>query len=104
MSFTNGDISRIPISKEIFKEEIATLAKENISISKLDWDAHETSWDFEANPLVALCNKFINEGRAAKSYRIENFVKEFEVQWEGLFNKLHGNVESPVHRDIRFAR
>ena len=93
LSFTNGDISRIPISKEIFKEEIATLAKENISISKLDWDAHETSWDFEANPLVALCNKFINEGRAAKSYRIENFVKEFEVQWEGLFNKLHGNEE-----------
>lgn len=29
-------------------------AKQNISISKLDWDAHETSWDFAENPLVAI--------------------------------------------------
>ena len=28
--------------------------KENVSLSKLDWDAHETSWDFAENPLVAI--------------------------------------------------
>ena len=34
--------------------QIDTLVSQNISISKSDWDAHETSWDFEENELVRL--------------------------------------------------
>ena len=67
--------------------------KQNIHISQLDWDSHETSWDFEANPLVAECNQFRNDGCEATSYRIENFVKEFEEQWEALFYQLKDNEE-----------
>ena len=33
-------------------DEIETLASENISIAKADWDAFETSFNFECNPLV----------------------------------------------------
>ena len=93
LSFTNGDISRIPISNDIFNNDISSIVKENISISKLDWDSHETSWDFESNPLVALCNQYKQEGCYASSYRIENFVKEFEEQWEGRFYQLKDNEE-----------
>jgi hypothetical protein len=96
LHFTPGNLLNLPYSNEGVKpheEWISGIVSNNINIARKDWDAHETSWDFEANPLVALCNKFINEGCAAKSYRVENFVKEFEVQWEGLFNDLHGNEE-----------
>lgn len=35
-------------------EEVITIAKSNVSISTLDWDAHETSWDFQNNEIVSL--------------------------------------------------
>lgn len=39
-----------------FKNEsmILDIVHQNISISRLDWDAHETSWDFRQNELIAL--------------------------------------------------
>ena len=67
--------------------------QQNILISKTDWDSHETSWDFEANPLVALCNQYTQDGCGATSYRLENFVKDFEAEWEEKFNQLHQNEE-----------
>ena len=61
-------VSTTPIkynSNEIIEE----LVSQNISISKQDWDAHETSWDFQRNELLAIggavshCtnNKSLNE-------------------------------------------
>ena len=86
--FKPGNFLDLPFHKTSIKED---LVKNNISISKLDWDSHETSWDFEANPLVVQCNQFRNEGCGATSYRIENFVKEFEEQWEHRFYQLQEN-------------
>lgn len=53
MSFTNYDIERIPYihDKERMKE-VALLVDQNISISRADWDAFETSWDFARHPLL----------------------------------------------------
>lgn len=50
------DIANLPYSKEISRKSylIDSIVSQNISISKLDWDAHETSWDFAENPLVAI--------------------------------------------------
>ena len=69
------------------------IVKQNIEISRTDWNAHETSWDYEANSLVALCDQFRKEGCGATSYRIESFVKDFETLWEERFNQLHDNEE-----------
>ena len=85
------------------------VVKQNIHISQLDWDAHETSWDFEANPLVALRNekmsriiklkntekeKFENSQILDnKKYRLEDLVEEFETQWTERFMQLHENEE-----------
>lgn len=53
MSFTNGDLVRIPvIDNNSSKEKIESLVDNNISLSKSDWDSFETSWDFEEHPLV----------------------------------------------------
>lgn len=53
MSFTNGDLERLPIVyNEDYAEEIEKLVKENIIISNEDWDSHEISWSFTAHPLM----------------------------------------------------
>lgn len=53
MSFTNGDIERIPyLYSEKWKEKIDEIVRQNISISKNDWDSFETSWDFKKHPLI----------------------------------------------------
>ena len=87
-----GDIGKIPAlnNTEAFLD---SFVDQNICISKEDWDAHETSWEFDANPLVALCNQYMGEGCQAVSYRIENFVNEFETLWESFFEELHRNEE-----------
>lgn len=38
--------------KEINDDCIIILCKENIDVSKTDWDSFETSWDFKRHPLV----------------------------------------------------
>ena len=88
-----NDILNIPLAKSDSDSKlfVMNLAQSCVDISKLDWDSHETSWDFEANPLVAQCNQFRNEGCGATSYRIENFVKEFEEIWERRFYQLQKN-------------
>ena len=53
INFQTGDISRIPVIKDDGKKStIDNLVEENISLSKIDWDSFETSWDFERHPLV----------------------------------------------------
>ena len=51
MSFTNGDLVRIPIEAEN-TNIVEQYVDENIDASKRDWDSYETSWDFKRNPLV----------------------------------------------------
>ena len=47
------DVARLPIIEdESKKSQIEELVKENIALSKADWDSFETSWDFEGHPLI----------------------------------------------------
>lgn len=64
-----------------------------ISISKQDWDSHETSWDFEENPLLSYINKEIAEGETGKSYKIESLYNLYTTDWEERFMQLHANEE-----------
>lgn len=47
-----GNVAVLPYLKANDSNWETTLAKDCISISKQDWDAHETSWDFQTNPLL----------------------------------------------------
>ena len=52
-NFESGHMEKIPIREEVFgRTEIRNLVEDVIDISKLDWDAFETSWDFEEHPMV----------------------------------------------------
>ena len=87
--FKPGNVASLP-----FKQlPDVGLVQQNINISKLDWDSHETSWDFEANPLVALRNEKVAQGNLESSFRLSDFVEEFETQWTERFMQLHQNEE-----------
>ncbi|HDQ70546.1 MAG TPA: BREX-1 system adenine-specific DNA-methyltransferase PglX [Chloroflexi bacterium] len=51
LSFTSGDIAKIPF---YFDENVFhnLCTEECVAISKHDWDAYETSWDFTTLPLL----------------------------------------------------
>ena len=53
INFQAGDIANLPVAVNKEKQPIIEkLVKENIALSKADWDSFETSWDFEGHSLV----------------------------------------------------
>ena len=92
MNFKCGVIKNLP-DLRCDNEDIEKLTKLSISISKLDWDSHETSWDFEANPLVVLRNETVTSGNLDSSFKLSTFVEQFKTIGEERLNKLHQNEE-----------
>lgn len=90
LDYHEGPIGRLPYI-EINNSVLDSIVRQNIALSKQDWDAHETSWDFAENPLVALANEQVKE--AGKSVRMEDLVAEFEADWTEKFLQLHANEE-----------
>ena len=85
MSFTNGDLERIPyLYSEIHREQVEKLVKENILISKKDWDSSESSWDFQKNFIV----KYKEE-----STKIESIYKKCIEVLDSQFTLLKANEE-----------
>ena len=92
INFKCGVVKTLPNLSLVSQEHtnkvalIEDITKENIQISKQDWDAHETSWDFEENELV----RMLKEGRATD---LETAVEAYKEEWEEKFNQLHDNEE-----------
>ena len=111
INYSSGVIQKAPLPGK--NDKAIPLAKSNISISKQDWDAHETSWDFQRNELLT-----IDEATYADNiqYQIEKHEKEtgekicidpaapelgslawrmeqYKLKWEKLFMQLHTNEE-----------
>lgn len=51
--YETGYVGQIPIL-EYNENKVAIMGEQNIMISKIDWDSHETSWDFQQNELISL--------------------------------------------------
>lgn len=51
LDFKPGGIGLTPIPVMV-PEETSRITKENIDISKIDWDSRECSWDFRRSPLL----------------------------------------------------
>lgn len=107
-----SDIGSIPIHSNINGID-ESLILQNISISKTDWDAHETSWDFQCNELLSInSDAYIDN----INYEIEKHFKEkgehicidpaapqldslewrmeqYKTKWERNFMRLHKNEE-----------
>ena len=53
LNYGAGSIANIPVVfDELYSQNIEQIAEENVELSKTDWDAFETSWDFKKHPLV----------------------------------------------------
>ena len=87
LDYHEGPMGRIPYI-QIQNSEIDSLVSQNISISKSDWDAHETSWDFQENELVRL-SKEQGEG----SHRLSDLMDAYREHWTEQFLQLHANEE-----------
>lgn len=83
LNITADDLLNVPI---IIKHDdiVEDLVNSNISISKQDWDAHETSWEFETNPLLAIDNK---------PGSLKERVEQYKQEWERKFRQLYANEE-----------
>ncbi|MGE0015829.1 MAG: BREX-1 system adenine-specific DNA-methyltransferase PglX [Bacteroides sp.] len=102
-----GDVARTPyleIANSITKQRIEALTEENISISKQDWDAHETSWDFQTSPLfdamlgdIGISKSQFYHSRmiaeANKGVLLAEVCKTYSEQCQTLFMQLHTNEE-----------
>jgi hypothetical protein len=104
-----GEIGNMPCCDNPC-ENIEEVAKDNISISKYDWDSHETSWDFKRNPLwEQQLEVFVDELSDTmpdltvddiEDYHAPDLLQPLSVlvancesKWEDLFYKLHSNEE-----------
>lgn len=89
-----GDVANIPVIYNKEQEKIITkIVKDNISISKADWDYFENSWDFKCHPLISV----ISRNKAFFDNATDIDLAECYTCWENecneRFNQLKANEE-----------
>lgn len=117
LNFQPGDVGHIAYSEKlkdiVVQDIISAIVSENISISRSDWDAHETSWDFQRNELLSIDTDTYMENI---NYEIEKHFEEtgehidlspaapqlgslewrmeqYKTKWKRKFMQLHKNEE-----------
>lgn len=112
VNFPPGYLESLPLiytSNELIEKQVQT----NVYLSKSDWDAHETSWDFQRNELLSIDISTYTENI---DYKIEKHFEEtgehislspaapqlgslewcmeqYKTKWERKFMQLHKNEE-----------
>ncbi len=98
INVTKSDVGAIPYVYNN-KAIIETLSSDCIKISRLDWDAHETSWDFKENELIRILKSdliphlSINGERQPNSEELSFVLDQYKLVWADKFNQLHDNEE-----------
>ena len=112
LDYHEGPMGRIPYM-DIEDSNLSDLVETNIAISKSDWDAHETSWDFQRNELLSIdtstymenidykkekhfeetCEHIDISPAAPKLGSLEWRMEQYKTKWERKFMQLHKNEE-----------
>lgn len=92
-NYQPGNIGLLPIIPTQSPEIIESLCIKSIEISKKDWDAHETSWDFKTNELVRI-------GKEKALDSLHSILAYYKREWEDKFFQLHDNEEELNRRFI----
>lgn len=105
-----NDVLNLPL-KQVSSEIIENISVNNICISKNDWDSHETSWDFEVNPVLAVNeNTYIDninheieqheketgehiciDPAAPELSSLQWRIEQYKKKWTHLFMQLYAN-------------
>lgn len=106
INFPPGYITALPFDLSLFSDntlaEINDLVKNCIINAKEDWDAYETSWDFQKHPLLSSEDRIEENLRLWKEQcnnRIEQLMQnetrlnEIYIKAYGLENELSSQVE-----------
>ena len=111
MNYGPLQVKKIPFVEVIEKSE--PLVQQNISLSKQDWDSHETSWDFQGNELLTIdeqtykdnINNFVElhfeetgehldiDSSCPETNSLAWRVEQYKQKWEHKFMQLHKNEE-----------
>lgn len=112
LDYHEGPLRKVPY-RDSNSEKCAILAKQNVNISKQDWDSHETSWDFQRNELLSVdeqtymdnINNFIEDHYKETGERLcidpaapqldslQWRMEQYKQKWEHKFAQLHENEE-----------
>lgn len=106
LDYHEGPLRKVPC-KVLDQNEIEIIAKQNIYISKSDWDAHETSWDFASNELLSIdfdsyesimhdyadYHQISIDLEPAELNKLSWRVDIYKKKWETMFLRLHQNEE-----------
>ena len=84
LNYKCGMLKNLPDLSAESKGYLENIGKENVEISKEDWDSFETSWDFACHPLAINKN---NESDILSQYN------SFKEKCESRFRKLKTNEE-----------
>ena len=110
LNLFSGALGNIPCLKI---SGIDYFAEQNISISKSDWDSHETSWDFQRNELLSIDATTYADNLAYEEEKhfketgeylslspsapqlgsLEWRMEQYKQKWERKFMQLHENEE-----------
>ena len=100
LSTTINDVQSIPWFFPATKRQlISSISESCISISRDDWDAHETSWDFKENELIRILKSdliphlSINGERQPNSEELSFVLDQYKLVWADKLNQLHTNEE-----------
>lgn len=94
-----GSLAKVPVI--IKQENVNHIVSRNVAISRLDWDTHETSWDFKTNGIVELSRRGLGTreagwGDSPATVNICDLcllMDEYKAYWGTKFNELHANEE-----------
>lgn len=121
LSKGSGHFGSVPFIEDVNKKGLIIRFVDNcIKLCKADWDAHETSRDFERNPLLVVDEQTYidNINNAIERHRQETGeeicidpaalqfgslkwrYEQYKQKWESLFMKLHANEEELNRRFI----
>ena len=90
MHFHVGYFNLLPFPKALFDNDVSErlfkLVEHSIDISIMDWNAKETSWDFNNNELIRLRND--------DYFELEVTYDLYQQYWKNIFFQLYSNEET----------
>ena len=93
MHFLVGQMNQLPvIERTEDNEKIEFIVKNNVALSKADWNSFETSWDFTRHPFIKAITKYPNMMDVGNIYLAECY-DIWAGECEERFEKLKANEE-----------
>lgn len=111
VNLSNGVVGKFPYTI-VDRDSYRDIVKSNVDIARQDWDAHETSWDFQRNELLSIDTSYMEnidykiekhfeetgehiciDPVAPKLGCLEWRMEQYKTKWECKFMQLHKNEE-----------